>query len=181
MNWKKQLRKFEHFKDWKSGIELLQKAINDTPNDLDAYLLMNYLFMNLLVEENYDSTNQVYYTSLLKKYFLESYSKFSNNPDYLFYTGITAHISEWHFEIDIEEAKTMIKEALRRDPENILYKWGYFTYLDMSNANYKKQGAVYAKKIVEESPAIVEMLKSKGALGEYILNIIEYSCKKITI
>lgn len=173
MNWKEQLENNEQAKDWKSAIELMQNTINDNPHDLDAYLSINYLLMNLLVDEDYESSEHDYYAGLLKKYFLESYSKFSHNPEYLFYTGITAHLSEWYFDIDIEEAKTMITEALRLEPENILYKWGYYTYLDMSNVNNKQQGIAYAKEILTTN-SVKKVLKSKGALGEYILGIMEH-------
>lgn len=146
MNWKEQLKKYEYTKEWKSAIDLMWKTIDDNPQNLDAYLCVNYLLMNLLVEKDYESSERNYYAGLLKKYFLESYSKFSNNPEYLFYTGITAYLSEWYFDIDIEEAKTMIKEASRLEPENVFYKWGYYTYLDMSNESNKQQGINYAKK-----------------------------------
>ena len=179
MNWKEQLAKYEHGKDWKIAIELMQITINDNPCDLDAYLCVNYLLMNLLVEEDYESSEHNYYAGLLKKYFLESYSKFSDNSEYLFYTGITAHLSEWYFDIDIAEAKAMIKEALCHEPENIIYKWGYYAYFDMSSGGNKQQIA-YAKAILRES-SIKKMLKSKGALGEYILEIMEHqSDKEIT-
>lgn len=174
MNWKEQLVNLEQSKNWKPAIELLQKTINDDTNNIDAYLSMNYLLMNLLVEEDYNSSEHDYYAGLLKKYFLESYSKFSISPEYLFYTGIIAHISEWYFDIDIEEAKAMLKEALHLEPENILYKWGYFTYLDMSSRDNKKQGITYAVEILTENYPVKEMLKSKGTLGKYILEIMEH-------
>lgn len=172
MNWKKQLERQEHSKDWKTAIELMQKTINDEPYDLDAYLCINYLLMNLLVEEDYHNTEHDYYAGLLKKYFLESYSKFYNNPEYLFYTGITAHLSEWYFDIDIEGAKAMIKEVLHIEPGNMLYKWGYYAYLDRSENN--KQAMACAEEIRREN-SIIKTLEAKGAVGKYILEIISTS------
>jgi hypothetical protein len=72
----------------------------------------------------------------------------------------------------------MIKEALYLEPENLLYKWGYYTYLDMSNTDNKQQSVTYAKEILGSSP-IKEMLRSKGALGEYILGIMDHWSKAI--
>jgi len=180
MNWRQQLEKYERDKDWKCAIGLIQDIINDNPDNLDAYLRVNYLLMNLLVEEDYDSSEHGYYADLLKKYFLESYGKFSHNPEYLFYTGITAHLSEWYFDIDIEEAKTMLKEALRLEPGNTLYKWGYLTYLDMGNTVDKRHIIIYTKKILQEDSLVKETLKLKGTLGEYILGIMEYWSKDTT-
>jgi len=179
MEWKESLRKYEQTKDWKSAIELMQKTISSNPNSLDAYLSMNYLLMNLLVEENYDNRKHDYYAGLLKKYFIESYSKFVHNPEYLFYISIIAHMSEWYFDIDIEEAKTMLKEAIRLDPGNTLYKWGYDAYIDMSNTSGKYKDKLYAKKILAEDSLIKDKLKSKGSLGEYILDIMKNWSKNL--
>ena len=84
MNWEEQLAKLEQRKDWKSAIVLMQETINQNSNSVDAYLIMNYLLMNLLVEEQYEPNDHNYYAGLLKKYFIESYAKFSDNPEYLF-------------------------------------------------------------------------------------------------
>ena len=68
MNWKEQLSKLEQSKDWKSAIALMQETINQNSSSIDAYLSMNYLLMNLLVEEQYDPNDHNYYAGLLKKY-----------------------------------------------------------------------------------------------------------------
>jgi hypothetical protein len=54
MSWKKQLAGFEHRKEWDEAIELMQHVIAENSYDLDACLSMNYLLMNLLVEEDYN-------------------------------------------------------------------------------------------------------------------------------
>lgn len=56
--------------------------------------------MNLLVEEDYEFAKIDYYSGLLKRYFHESYVKFSQEPEYLFYTAITASMSEWFMGIN---------------------------------------------------------------------------------
>lgn len=176
MNWKVQLKRYEQQKDWDSAIKLMQKYIKDNNQDLDAYLCMNYLLMNLLVEEDYDVKKQDYYAELLKKYFLESFSKFSHNPDYLFYTGITAHLSEWYFDIDIEAAKTMLKDAFFLEPRNIIYEWGYYYYVEVNDESSKLKVVNCSKEILNNN-TLQESLTSKGALGEYILEIMQYSSK----
>jgi hypothetical protein len=155
-----------------SAIELLQIAINNNPDNLDAYLQINYLIMDILVEEDFSKTEDEYFAGLLKKYFTESYSKFLNNAEYLFYTGITAHLSEWHFGIDIREAETMLFEALKIEPENIIYKWGYYAYTDMSSVKDKEKAIILAKEIIAENSPYKAILESKGELGKYILGIM---------
>lgn len=172
MNWKKELDYFEAHKKWDLAIQLMQKVINEKPDDLDAYLRMNYLLMNLLVEEDYDISNQDYYVGLLKINFIKSYQKFNQNAEYLFFTGITAFISEWYFDIEIEDAKEMIKQAMLLEPSNILYKWGYYAYLNMNDREKNKLAVPYAQHILEHNSSVQEFLKSKGALGNYLLNII---------
>lgn len=173
MNWRLRLNELTIDKKWNLAIELMEKIITENPQNLDAYLSINYLLMNILVEEDYETKQHDQYANLLKKYFLESYSKFSNNPEYLFYTGITAFMSEWYFNIDIEDARKMIVDALKLDPENLLYKWGYNTYLDMENVENNKKAQQYALTITEENSPYRKRLESKGFLGKYILEIMK--------
>jgi hypothetical protein len=129
--------------------------------------------MNLLVEEQYDPNDHNYFAGLLKKYFIESYAKFSNNPDYLFYIGRIACISEWYFDIEIEEAQKMMKKASELKPDNILYRWANFSDLDMRESSNKEKMILYAKQALSE-PGVKKELKSKGALGKYIWDSLDY-------
>lgn len=173
MSWKESLFKFEQNKDWKSAINLLQETINQNNSCVDAYLSINYLLMNLLVEEQYNFNEHDYYAELLKKYFLESYTKFSNNPEYLFYIGQIACISEWYFGIEIEEVQKIMKKALELEPDNILYKWAEYSDLDMRKSCNKEKMIKYAKQTLSNS-IVRKELKSKGALGKYLWNSLEY-------
>ncbi len=91
MNWKEQLHDLEQAKDWDAAIAFMEKFIQEQPDNMEAYLFINYLLANLITEEqdwdlhNEDTWNHV--VDLLKKYLEESYGKFSNNPEYLFYTA----------------------------------------------------------------------------------------------
>lgn len=176
MSWKKELEQLEHDKNWKAAIDLVKEVIKETPDDLDGYLSINYLLMNLLVEEDYERSKHDFYAGLLKKYFDDSNSKFFNNPEYLFYTGVTAYMSEWYFDIEIHEATKMLETAMSLSPENNLYKWGYYAFADMTNQQHKKQALKYAKEIIESGS--YNLLKSKGALGRYILELMFNSVSK---
>lgn len=70
----------------------MQETINQNSSSIDPYLSMNYLLMNLLVEEQYNPNDHDYYAGLLKQYFIESYAKFSNNPEYLLYRTDSLYI-----------------------------------------------------------------------------------------
>lgn len=179
MNWKKHLLKFEQSKNWKSAISLLQETISKNSHDVDAYLSINYLLMNLLVEERYNPNDHNYYAGLLKLYFIESYAKFFNNPKYLFYIGQIACISEWYYDIEIEEAHSMMKKALELEPDNILYKWANFNNLDMRESQNKEKMILFARQALSE-PKVKEELNTIGALGKYLLNSLEYWSKENT-
>jgi hypothetical protein len=180
MNWKDQLVEFECKKQWDSAIEFMQKIIIENPNSLDAYVSMNYLLMNLLVEEDYDESRRNNYEALIKQYFQESYVKFTTNPEYLFFTAMTAYMSEWYFGIEIDDAKAMLYKAMLLDPKNILYKWSFYGSLDIEgDAQEKILALPYAQIILEENSPIKENLKSKGALGEYLIEIMCYWSRKV--
>lgn len=167
MDWKEQLLKFEKSKDWRSAIDLLQTIISGNSSNIDAYLSMNYLLMNLLVEEDYNSDEFDYYARLLKKYFMESYAKFPQIPEYLFFIGKISCMSEWYFDIKIEDAQRMIKKAAFLDPENVLYRWGNYSDLDMRDSGNKEKIILYAKQALCD-PAVTGALNAKGSLGKYL-------------
>ena len=169
MYWKEKLQELENKKEWDTAIKLMQKVIEDNPNNLDAYLSMNYLLMNLLVEENYNFSMHDYYEELLKKCFVDSYAKFSDNPEYLFYMSIIAEISYPYLNLDVNIVNEIIKKASNLDTENMLYQWRYYLNLDKDNPENKKKSVAYAKKILKEEASIKKLLKSKGSLGEYVL------------
>lgn len=180
MNWKTELKKLEQNKLWDTAIELLQHVINEEPNNMEAYINMNYLLMNLLVEEKHDESKHSHYEKLTMKYFIASYEKFSNNPEYLFFTGITACMSEWYFGVELEEAEAMIQKSLKLEPENILYKWAYYGSLDIyQNANEKRIAIYYAKKILEKNSSLKKILETKGSIGSYLLDIMTNWSKKV--
>jgi hypothetical protein len=157
----------------------MQDTIRKNDSNVDAYLSMNYLLMNLLVEEHYDPNEHDYYAGLLKKYFIESYAKFFNKPEYLFFIGKIASISEWYFDIELEEVQRMIKKAANLEPENILYQWSNYSDLDMRDSHNKEKIILYAKQALSE-PKVKEELKSKGALGKYLWDSLEYWSKEMT-
>lgn len=179
MNWKEHLRILEQLKEWDMAIEFMEDFIKKNPDNMEAYIFMNFLLMNLLVEEDHDETKHDYYEVLIKKYFDESYKKFSNNPEYLFFTGITAVMSEWYFGIDVKDYENMLEKAMILDPTNILYKDTYYINLDRTIPENRNKAIVYAEMILQKDSLIKEILKQKGALGEYLLGLMVNWSKKV--
>jgi tetratricopeptide (TPR) repeat protein len=176
MAWQYELRRLENQEAWDQAIELLKKAIAQNPSDLNVYISMNYLLMNLLVDENEDEdelSNFSSYEALAQKMFKESYAKFSDNAEYLFFTALTASMAESCFGIDQDKAHAMFTKAAKLEPKNILYQWGYCAYVDVDSKESQKTAVGYAQAIAKSKSPIKAMLLAKGSIGEYVLEMME--------
>ena len=178
MDWKLQLLELEKQKKWDEAIELMQNVIKANPEDMDAYINMNYLLMNLLVEEDCDPSKQEDCETLLKWYFDESYTKFSNNAEYLYFMGRTAVMGEWFFGIDQEDYEAMIEKAKILEPENLIYKESYYWELSHENP-LDPELIAYAKWVVKHNSPIRQYLSAKGSIGEYLLELKENWAKGV--
>lgn len=177
-DWKQTLKKLETEKKWGPAIELMQKIIGLEPNNMEAHLAINYLLMNLLVEEDYHKDKHNYYADLLLHHFIESYQIFYDNAEYLYYTGRIACMSEWYFNIELEDANSMLLKAAIIDPNNLVYKWTNISKLSASDPLQTKV-IKYAKLVLQENSPIKNELVSKGSLGEYILGMMTYWSKEV--
>lgn len=171
MTWQKHLRELEKSKQWDEAIAFMEDVIKKNPHNMDAYIAMNYLLMNLLVEEDHDESKHDHYEVLTKKYFDESWAQFCENPEYLYYTGRTAVMSEWYFDVEPDEITAMLDKALALDPENLIYQWLYYWPLARKDPE-DKEVLTYISKILDENSFIQKTLKAKGAIGEYILDLM---------
>ncbi len=95
MTWEIILKHLEDQKHWDAAIEFMQHTLEQYPDDMDAHMYMNFLLMNLLSKERYNRDKLKEYWNLTQDYFEESYSKFSNNAEFLFFMGQTAFMSIW--------------------------------------------------------------------------------------
>jgi hypothetical protein len=168
MNWKKYLRILELDKQWDQAIEFMQDVIRDNPDDMDAYIYMNFLLMNLLGLEDYEFSKHDHYASLLKRYFNESYIKFSNNAEYLFCTATTAVFSEWYMGLTVDDYEKMFAKAMELEPENLLYKKTYYLHLDKFVSSQQAEKLAYAKLALQENSPLIKEWGSRGALGAYL-------------
>lgn len=171
--WQQQLKDLENKKKWDAAILFMESIIAESPT-VDAYLAMSYLLMNLLVEENYDPTKRDYYAALSEKYFKKGYKKFSQNTEYLFFMGRIASMSEWYVGLNTEDVFIMLKTPSLIEPTNQLYLWNSYGVLNRRDSHSKALIDACVEKIVSNS-MIDHMLRSKGALGVYILDLLQTS------
>jgi len=168
MNWREQLEIYEHNKDWKSAIKHLQKVIQNYQHDPEAYIRVIYLLLNILLEEDYPPEEHDTIENLLRHYFDESRSKFSDNAEYLFFIGYFISIAEWYFgQDDLSLADQMKEKAHSLEPENILYEWSWRFSKSDPVAGY------FAEQLIKNEDPKIGWLKTKGAPGAYILDVID--------
>jgi hypothetical protein len=171
MNWRNKLDKFESKSDWKASIDLLETEIeNEQP---EIYFRVIFQLIDLLVEGSYSQDEYVYASSKVKTFFNKSYEKFSENSEYLFFTGITAYIDESHFGMEgVEPALEMLKIAMEKEPENVLFRWAYYFYIDQHPKHNSELKLQLAKDVISDASK-TEWLDRKGMIGKYILGILE--------
>lgn len=177
MTWKEVLRQLEYKQDWDTAIEYMQHVIQENSNDMDVYIYMDYLLMNLLVEEDYNVSKHDYYASLAKHYFDESFAKYSEDAEYLFYTALTAVMSEWYWGIEVEDYGRMFEKAIQLDPDNLIYRRDRIISLNHKDpANYKELKEYY-ELVLDANSDLNKTLKSKGAVGAYLLGMLTFRAK----
>ena len=178
MEWKESLRKLERNKQWDEAIEFMQAVIDQNHDDMDAYIAMNYLLMNLIIEEEWNNSNHSYYVEQLQKYIDESYDKFSYNAEYLYYMSQIISVSDCFIDASDYNTKNMSVVALKLDPLNPIYKWDY--HYGISEKNPKdKELLAYINNVLDENSFIQKTLNSKGAIGEYFLDMMTGWARRI--
>ncbi|HEV2601198.1 MAG TPA: hypothetical protein VGT41_02780 [Candidatus Babeliales bacterium] len=173
MAWQNTLLSFEQNKQWHQAITYMQNVIAEHPNDVDVAIFMNYLLMYVIVYEGMDVIIDEYYQFLAKKYFKESYAKFSENAEYLYFSGRIAVMGQWYFDLEDEEVEDMLAKALQLDKDNQLYQWSFRSDLHLSNLECK----YFSKTLIADGSSVRKQLESKGAVGAYLLRMIIESSK----
>lgn len=179
MAWRIELAKLEHKKDWDNAIAYMIHIVSENKNNMDVYVAMIYLLMNLLVEEEYDTTRHDYYAQLLKQYFDESYAKFSNDPAYLFYVGRIACMSEWYLGITLDDTEKMLNRAMILDPANPIYQWTRYADMTKNYVENRDQIIAYSALILQDNSPLEKELRAKGALGEYIWSMMKHWAQRL--
>lgn len=82
-------------------------------------------------------------------------------------------MSEWYFDLELEEADAMIHEAVHLDSNNLIYQWIH--YARISSCKPSDESVVkYAQLVLQEDSPIKKELMAKGSLGEYIYGMMNY-------
>jgi hypothetical protein len=172
MKWKDEITAIEQKNDWRAAIELLKK--NDE-NHEELYLRVLFLLLDFVVEGQYTREEHDHAAEKLKYFFDKANKSFSNNPEFLFFAGIMIYIGEWYFGMDdVEPGNFMLERAMYLEPNNTLFKWGYYSRIDQrpeQNTDLKLQ---LSKQLLFEEPQKISWLKDKGLLGEYVLGTLEW-------
>jgi len=154
-----------------SAVQLLEKHNGDHP---ELYLRVMFLLLDFVVEGQYTQEEHDYAAKKLREIFDTSYEKFSDNPEFLFFTGIMAYIGEWYFGMDsVEPATLMLEKAMHMESGNTLYKWGYYSRIDQrpeQNTDIKLQ---LSEQLLFKEASKLDWLKSKGLLGKYVFGTLE--------
>lgn len=177
--WKEHLRTFETQKSWNQAINFMEQVVKDNPDDVDVYIYIIFLLMNILVEEMFDISKHDYYAFLLKEYFDLSYGKFSDNARYLFCVGITVAMAEWYVDFDVKDYKDMLHKALQLEPNNLMYKSGYYLGLDRSIPANQKAVLEYASLICSNDPQLLQAFLDTGACGTRWLRCMRSWSKEV--
>ncbi|GHT18555.1 hypothetical protein FACS189429_5250 [Bacteroidia bacterium] len=182
-NWKEKMSDFENKfgyhneTSWASFIKYVQELMTEYSNEVEVNVRVIYALHNILVEEETLDCEQIQISSLLKQYFQESYDKFQENAEYLFFIGKILYVAEWYFGID-DDTKSikdriafhMQKKTIEKEPDNILYQWAYFLSL-----NEREKTFLLSKEILcGNNQNYLIWLKNKGFAGNYIIDSLEY-------
>ncbi|UGU17905.1 hypothetical protein LS482_08495 [Sinomicrobium kalidii] len=171
MYWENNMTLIEQMNDWKSAIQL---ASNINENEPSVYLRAMFLLLDLLVEGQYSQEEHDLAAEKLKEIFDKSNQKFSNNAEFLFFSGIMAYVGEWYFGMEsVDPATSMLENAMSIEPNNTLYKWGYYSRIDQrpeKNTDLKLQ---LSEQLLFNEVSKLDWLKSKGLLGKYVLGTLE--------
>ena len=153
--------------------------VSDNERDLDDYIRVIFLLMDFLVNGQYSEKEHGFVVNMIKKFFLESKPKYLHNPEYLFYIGFIASMSEWYLDLEWGEVESMLKNATCIEPQNFLYQWGYNSIIDQRVEVNTKMKHSLSKQILEDSLQM-NSIREKGLLGKYLESIIqnEYEATK---
>lgn len=170
MQLKNELELIEKERNVYRALEYIKEKRNQ---NLDSYLRVLFVLLDFLVDGQYTQDDHDFISIKIKQIFNEAKFKYSNNSDFLFFMGIMIYITEWYFRINnIDKAKNILENTIKSNPDNILYKWGSLIAIDQRFEVNTKIKFFLSKQILNDN-SILERLKSKGLLGEYLLGIIE--------
>lgn len=177
MNWREQVAQLEREGNFDIAIYLLEKIIEENPNEMDAYIYLLYRFMDSFLENSCywlnskDSLRKIKeeycedkisrdYTQRAQKCFDESYARFSSNPEYSYYAPrLLLHAYDF---MCLKIKESLLESMYEKSKES-----GYNSVLEQKYPD-DPDNIIWARHILED-PSIQKQLATKGAAAEYIL------------
>jgi len=177
MNWREQVVQLECEGNFDIAVFLLEKIIKENPDEMDAYIILLYRFMDSFLENTCYWANSQDPLKVIKEEYCEakiwqdyrqkaqkcldeSYARFSNNTEYLYYVPkILLHAYDF--------MGLKVKESLLIEMCHKARALGYNKYLTERHPN-DLDDIAWAQRIVND-PSIQKQLATKGAAGEYVL------------
>ncbi|MES2863681.1 MAG: hypothetical protein V4666_06145 [Bacteroidota bacterium] len=167
---KKKIDLLEENLDWKGAVELFQSS---KVNEIDGYLRLMFILVDYLCECQYSKEDYDNISNNLKEIYHQAKKQYSENSQFLFFSAIMIYIGEWYFGMDsLDEATDMLNRAMELSPDNIIYKWGYFSITDQRVEINTEMKHLLSRQILNDN-LILDWLKNMGLLGEYVLGIIQ--------
>lgn len=171
MTLNKKLDLIEQERNAYAALEFINENYNQR---LDNYLRVIFVLLDFLVDGQYSQEQHDFISTKIKEIYDDAKMKYSHNCEFLFFMGIMIYIAEWYFGFEnTNEAMTMLENAMKSNPDSIIYEWGYYAIIDQrADVNVELKQKLSAQILKDHST--VEWLHNKGLLGEYVLGILQY-------
>lgn len=175
MNWKKALSYLLETKKWQEALDLMANVVKSDDTSVDAYINYLYILEAIPLEPEVDYLGEMARRAndALFGVYEEARSKYSDNPDFLFWSGWLATWCEWLFKIDLRDAELLMLKSYVMRPENKL-----FGLAMVSNRKYTRDGAYEdcIREIMSDKDT-VNYIEKRGPVGEYMLYLFRPHCQ----
>ena len=169
--WRLELKKLAKAERWHDIIILMEQVIQKNSDDMWAYISFIYVLMDIIVEPHEGiEYGQEPYKTLAEEYFKKSYPRFCQNPEYLYCTATALIMSPWFVDAPDELVYSMFDRAKEMDPYHPLYHCLDYEKIVEKDCENESINLIVKKNISENSP-LINFLKDKSIIGEYLLEL----------
>ena len=177
MNIQDEISSIEQNRDWKSAAILADEINVNSPEE---YLRIIFVLLDFVVDGQYTREEHDYAADKIINLYNKGDKLFANTPEFLFFAGIMIYIGEWYFGMnDVENGATMLKKAMTIEPQNVLYRWGYYSRIDQRPQKNTDLKLSLCKELFNQKSTL-KWLKNKGLLGEYVIGTLEDNYRDLT-
>ncbi|MCM1501402.1 MAG: hypothetical protein NC115_01890 [Bacteroidales bacterium] len=170
MNWKEELNFLFDTEDWDSAMAMMPDVLVRENYSIDAYLNYTYLLQMVVGYSDKDINERERIGDMIYPIFVEAMERYSENAEYLFWQGLMAYWTEWHFKMDTPDVVDMMMKAHRMEPDNKLYRWAIFVLPENSH-DYVSMNLL-SHEILEDKE-LVNIILSKGPVGEHVYGFFQ--------